>query len=43
VASRPSVWTGYWREFHSAVFGHPSDLWKALMAKPGGTPVDMTV
>jgi hypothetical protein len=29
---------GYWREFRSAVSGHSSDLWKALMAKPGSTP-----
>jgi NAD(P)-dependent dehydrogenase (short-subunit alcohol dehydrogenase family) len=34
---------GYWQEFRSAVLGCPSDLWKALMAKPGSTPVDMEV
>jgi NAD(P)-dependent dehydrogenase (short-subunit alcohol dehydrogenase family) len=27
----------------AAVLGCPSDLWKALMAKPGSTPVDMEV
>jgi hypothetical protein len=33
----------YWQEFRSAVLSSPSDLWKALMAKPGSTPVDMEV
>jgi short-subunit dehydrogenase len=34
---------GYWQEFRSAVLGHPSDLWKTLMERPGSTPVDMEV
>jgi hypothetical protein len=25
------------------ILGRPSDLWKTLMARPGGTPVDMEV
>ena len=29
---------GYWQEFRNAVFGCPSDLWKALMAKPEAHP-----
>jgi NAD(P)-dependent dehydrogenase (short-subunit alcohol dehydrogenase family) len=33
----------YWREFRNAVLGHPSDLWKALIEKPGSTPVDIEV
>jgi hypothetical protein len=31
----------YWQEFRNAVLGHPSDLWKTLMSKPGTTPVEM--
>ena len=34
---------GYWQEFRRAVLGHPSDLWKTLMEKPGSTPVDIEV
>jgi short-subunit dehydrogenase len=34
---------GYWQEFRSAVLGHPSDLWKTLMEKPGSTPVEIEV
>jgi hypothetical protein len=34
---------GYWQEFRRAVLGHPSDLWKTLMEKPGSTPVGMEV
>lgn len=33
----------YWQEFRSAVLGQPSALWRALMAEPGSTPVDMAV
>src|SRR5260370_30341211 len=32
---------GYWQEFRSALLGCPSDLWKALLAKPASTPADM--
>jgi NAD(P)-dependent dehydrogenase (short-subunit alcohol dehydrogenase family) len=34
---------GYWQEFRSAVLGHPSDLWKTLIEKPGSTPVEIEV
>ena len=34
---------GYWQEFRNAVLGHPSNLWKALMEKPGTTPVEIEV
>src|SRR3981081_64990 len=34
---------GYWQEVRRSVPRHPSELWKTLMARPGGTPVDMEV
>jgi hypothetical protein len=31
------------QEFRNAVLGHPSDLWKTLVEKPGSTLVEIEV